>query len=527
MGILTGQSNYMSYARLAVDGDRMIVAWQHSEVINEYSFIRCVMSDDAGQTWGPIETVVSLTNGVLMPENGFGALDIVSFSNHIDGGKANYYLSGDSYENYVDTDATPVGYYNWDQSPRGPDMANGYGLYDMAGNAIEWCWDWYQEDWYSQPGQTNNPRGPASGSYRIRRGGRRKKGVRPCNWQSVCYSIFMARALRIQFEGAIYHVMARGNMRQVIFRDNRDHVMFLNKLEEAVEIFGFRVYAFVLMPNHYHLLLNTPLGNLSQAMQQFQSSYSTYIRTRHQLHGHIYGGRYKAPLVGGDDYLLRLTRYIHLNPVKTDAAKKWSTEMKFQKLRDYPWSSYRSYVGLAKPLSWVTYAPLSDLVGNGTRGQRRACRRYVEGGLSEEDKTLTQAMGHSSKAVGDAAFCLGVEQEHQRLLASQRCREDISMRTMEVTLPVEVVEKAVAGVTRTTRNDWVIHRGNSDLKDLLIVSLKVLCGMSNREIGRHLRHSDGATVGKRWGFLKGNSKRFNSIQKELKKVRARIANCKA
>lgn len=95
-----------------------------------------------------------------------------SYSNHIEDSYANFVYSSDPYEDESGlTDTTPVGYYNWEQWPRGPDRANGYGLYDMAGNVMEWCWDRYQSDWYSVPGNTNNPRGPDSGSSRIRRGG--------------------------------------------------------------------------------------------------------------------------------------------------------------------------------------------------------------------------------------------------------------------------------------------------------------------------------------------------------------------
>ena len=132
----------------------------------------------------------------------------------------------------------------------------------------------------------------------------------------------MAWALQLEFQGAIYHVMARRNGRRALFCDDADRERFLEKLEESVELHHLRLYAYVLMSNHYHLLLCTPRGNLSQAMQQFQTSYSTYFRARHRMPGHVYEGRYKAPLVEGNRYLLALTCYLHLNPVRVRALSR-------------------------------------------------------------------------------------------------------------------------------------------------------------------------------------------------------------
>ena len=112
----------------------------------------------------------------------------------------------------------------------------------------------------------------------------------------------MARALRLQFPGAIYHVTTRGNERRSIYRDDADRRRFLEKLEECVEIHHIRLYAFVLMSNHFHLLAETPRANLVVFMQQFNSSYSIYFNCRHGRSGHLFGGRYKAKMVEGDEY---------------------------------------------------------------------------------------------------------------------------------------------------------------------------------------------------------------------------------
>ena len=107
----------------------------------------------------------------------------------------------------------------------------------------------------------------------------------------------MARPLRIQFPGAIYHTMARGNRRQKIFRDQRDYERFLQGLETTVDKFGFEIFSFICMPNHIHLFFRTPRPNLSKGMQYLLSGYANWFNTRHRRPGHLFQGRFKAELV--------------------------------------------------------------------------------------------------------------------------------------------------------------------------------------------------------------------------------------
>jgi REP element-mobilizing transposase RayT len=172
----------------------------------------------------------------------------------------------------------------------------------------------------------------------------------------------MARALRVQFEGAIYHVSSRGNERGQIYRTDADRDWFLERLFEYVQTHHIRLYAYVLMSNHYHLLFETPRANLSAFMQQLNSAYAIYFNLTHRRKGHLFGGRYKAKLVEGDEYLLKLTRYVHLNPVKIRAMAGYDLPEKRKRLRSYRWSSYRSYAGLAKRQDTVDYGPLTELV---------------------------------------------------------------------------------------------------------------------------------------------------------------------
>src|SRR5512134_1186294 len=126
----------------------------------------------------------------------------------------------------------------------------------------------------------------------------------------------MARPLRISYPNAFYHVTCRGNDRRVIFRDDHDRARFLERLRSALDIFGVRLHAYVLMSNHFHLIVETPKANLSEFMRQFNISYTAYFNRRHRRIGHLYQGRFKAIVVDQDSYLLELSRYVHLNPIR-------------------------------------------------------------------------------------------------------------------------------------------------------------------------------------------------------------------
>lgn len=212
----------------------------------------------------------------------------------------------------------------------------------------------------------------------------------------------MARPLRIQRVGGRYHVTARGNERRAIFRDDRDRRHFLELMGELPERFGTRVHGWVLMDNHFHLLWETPEPNLSRTGQWLNVSYSVWFNRRHQRSGHLFQGRFGAVLVGGEGEWLEVARYVHLNPVrvarlglskrdqqrqKTAAARDPGVRLvaeRLRVLRNYRWSSYRAYVGMAACPGWLTREALLGAGGGRTAGeQRRAFAEYHEAPLRE------------------------------------------------------------------------------------------------------------------------------------------------
>lgn len=160
----------------------------------------------------------------------------------------------------------------------------------------------------------------------------------------------MGRKPRIEYEGAVYHVMCRGNRQETVFEDDQDYRMFLDTLEVTCERTGWLVHAYALMGNHYHLLIETPEANLIAGMRWLQGTYTKRFNARHQQWGHLFQGRYKALVVDpDDDYFSTVCNYIHLNP-----ARSKSFDLENGKLSDYQWSSYTQYLRPSKRPAWLT-----------------------------------------------------------------------------------------------------------------------------------------------------------------------------
>ncbi|OGD09664.1 MAG: hypothetical protein A2Y86_08565 [Candidatus Aminicenantes bacterium RBG_13_62_12] len=204
----------------------------------------------------------------------------------------------------------------------------------------------------------------------------------------------MARQLRIEYPGAFYHITSRGNQKQAIYLTDRDRAAFLDIVGEAHDKFSAMIHAYCLMINHFHLMLETPLGNLSRIMHFINTSYTIYFNKKHSRVGHLFQGRFKAILVEADAYALELSRYIHLNPVR---AKIVSVPEHF------PWSSYREYMDTTLKLD-TTWLKKDLVLGHFGRNPMEARIRYVE--------YVNEAVGRDianpfSKT--DAGFILGSE----------------------------------------------------------------------------------------------------------------------
>lgn len=176
----------------------------------------------------------------------------------------------------------------------------------------------------------------------------------------------MSRPIRIEFSGALYHVTSRGDRREAIYEDEEDRERFLALLGDVASDFNWVCHAWCLMGNHYHLVIETPDGNLSKGMRQLNGVYTQYSNRRHGRVGHLFQGRYKAILVDGDSYLLELGRYVVLNPVRAGMVKEPG---------EWPWSSYLAMVGKQPSPPWLETDGLLAAFG---RKRAVAIRRYRE-----------------------------------------------------------------------------------------------------------------------------------------------------
>lgn len=175
----------------------------------------------------------------------------------------------------------------------------------------------------------------------------------------------MSRPLRLEFSGAFYHVTSRGDGREAIFLDHHDFPQFIEHLGEVCQRYNWRCHAFCLMTNHYHVVVETPDGNLSQGMRQLNGIYTQWFNRRHARVGHVFQGRYKAILVDADSHMLELARYVVLNPVRAKMVKTAG---------QWFWSSYRYMIGKTPPPDWLE---IDRLLGQFSTQRTEAQQRYI------------------------------------------------------------------------------------------------------------------------------------------------------
>jgi len=212
----------------------------------------------------------------------------------------------------------------------------------------------------------------------------------------------VARPLRITYPGAFYHVTSRGNEKKDVFKSRRDREKFLEYLASATARYGALIHAYCLMSNHYHLLLETPGCNLSQIMQHINSAYTTYFNIKRKRAGHLFQGRFKAILVEADEYATELSRYIHLNPVRAGIAGNPV---------DYPWSSYRSYIGRDNAPEWLKREFIFGYFGKRATDAMKNYRAFVEELLGEEyESPLKNTYG--TAILGTAGFIETITATH-------------------------------------------------------------------------------------------------------------------
>jgi len=304
----------------------------------------------------------------------------------------------------------------------------------------------------------------------------------------------MARPLRISYPDAYYHVTCRGNERRNIFKDDSDRSLFLNKLKTSLEIYSVKLDAYVLMDNHFHLIVQTPKANLSDFMRHFNIAYTGAFNRRHKRVGHLYQGRYKAILVEKDSYLLELSRYVHLNPVRINSPKRQGYQQQIQCLDKYPWSSLKGYLESSCKQHWVNYEDVLSQVA----GSRSKYREFVEEGIKKGYGTPWEDL-KGQVVLGKEEFVGGLK---GRLDKGRSTREQPSAKIFETISADEVL-------SQVSRNFEIkveeLSKKRTKYRDFRAIAMELMY--------RHSNLSQ-AEIGKRLGGLD-----YSAVSRERKRLR--------
>jgi putative transposase len=293
----------------------------------------------------------------------------------------------------------------------------------------------------------------------------------------------MARPLRMEFEGAVYHLCARGNERQKVYRDDRDRREFLEMVERSSRRYQVSILGFVLLANHFHLIAQTHRANLSRWMHWLMVTYTVYFNWRYRRSGHLFQGRYKSFVVESEkgDYVLELSRYIHLNPVRGKRLGVGSPSQRRERLRRYKWSSYPGYAGLGKQFPFIEEERVLEQLGGASGPRRLNYRRFVEEGLLREIEPPWELVRWQS-ALGGESF---LRQLQDRLQEKKEQRREIrGVREAACLLdPMKVVKKVAKayGETLSRVKDEPVY--GLEARNVAIWLVWERCGLSLRQIG--------------------------------------------
>jgi REP element-mobilizing transposase RayT len=278
----------------------------------------------------------------------------------------------------------------------------------------------------------------------------------------------MARQLRIEYEGAIYHIISRGNREEDIFTKESDKIKFIEKMVETIKKYKLQLYCYVLMDTHYHFLLSTPLGNLSKSMHYLNTSYSNWFKSKYDLRGSLFQGRYKSILVEKEEYLLLLSCYIHLNPVRAGLVNK---------PEDYRWSSFRDYVEESKKFSYICTDEIKGLFSN------RHSAAYRDFVYSRLDKK------YSKEDIYGKYSILGSEKFRKGVLNQVGYKvKDLTVREIPVLkhlsrLESEDIKKLIIETFNVKENELISKRKGNIYRKLYLYGLKMYTELSLNEIG--------------------------------------------
>jgi putative transposase len=324
------------------------------------------------------------------------------------------------------------------------------------------------------------------------------------------YAVAMARPLRIEYPGAFYHVVNRGQRQEPIVLDRRDRERFLSDLERMAGQFHVLIHSYCLMTNHYHLILETPEGNLSRAVQWLNVSYAAYYNRRHQCAGHVFQGRFKALLVEATVYLEALSRYIHFNPVRAGlVSRAW----------DYEWSSCRYFVGSVAAPRWLE---VNRILG-GFRHTKKAAQRQYAAYVSEANVSNPFDDAVAGSVLGTKRFLQWVQ---GTFLSARREDQEIpDLKRIKPYPSVETIVSAVAdGLQASPEQILMRGRKRNLARNVAIYLCRELSGLNCRELGCRFGGISGAAITMRHDSFGRQMTKDRPLTEAVARMRERITN---
>jgi putative transposase len=317
----------------------------------------------------------------------------------------------------------------------------------------------------------------------------------------------MARQLRVEFENAFYHITSRGNQRDKIFYDVSDRERFLGILSRTKERYGFLLHAYALMDNHYHLLMETPRANLSQIMQNINTSYTVYVNRKYQRSGHLLQGRFKGIIVDKDRYLVVLSRYIHLNPLRVRLVKRPI---------EYPWTSYRAFMEQKAEDSLVDTGETLSYFSKHRHKAIRAYRGFVEGDEGRDENPFGKM--EAGILLGEGAFKAKVLRRIERMRVDEEIPQAKRLRKK---VSIDAVIKACQVFYGKDRKVLLERTKGNEGRQVAIYLAKILSGGRGKEIGRYFGIK-GSAVSDAIRRLEGRLDREGRLRERVEFLKGKI-----
>jgi putative transposase len=336
---------------------------------------------------------------------------------------------------------------------------------------------------------------------------------------------------RIEFAGAFYHVMCRGDRREAIVQDDQDRRRFIETLGEACEKTGWRVHAWVLMDNHYHWLLETPEGNLVEGMKWFQNAYTRRYNSRHKTWGHVFGGRYKSILVEdrednsrGYNYLLTLGDYIHLNPVRAGLTSNGSENA----LLGYEWSSLKRVYGVPKAMRPV-WCDVERLLSSDTTKARRAYFKRLEAKIADKKLIENPPEGQTLNSTLNRGWYWGSQEFREKVAklhmatagghaSVNRNRNEVDITRHDISEASKLLERGLKHLKLTSK-ELRESRGSHPKKVAIALAIKTRTTAPLRWIAEKLSMKSSLNVSQQLTrYRKGHIKLGKAEKKWLQSV---------